>query len=58
MPNARDKLNAAAIHGVLIVAGVVALFVQSWLIFWLLVVVLLATSVMAGDIRPTSRHKK
>lgn len=58
MPNARNKLNASAIHGVLLVAGVVAFLGQSWPVFWLLVIVLLITSMMAGDIRPTGRHKK
>jgi len=51
MPTAKDKLNAASIRGVVLVAGVVALLLKSWSIFWLLVVILLLTSVMAGDIR-------
>ena len=51
MPNARHKLNASAIHGALLVAGVVALLFQSWAVFWLLVIVLLATAFMSGDIR-------
>ena len=37
MPNARNKLNASAVHGVLLVAGVVAFLGQSWPVFWLLV---------------------
>ena len=48
MPNARHKLNASAIHGVLLVAGVVALLFQSWAVFWLLVIVLLATALHVG----------
>ena len=51
MSTAKDKLNAASIRGVVLVAGVVALLLKSWSIFWLLVAILLLTSVMAGDIR-------
>lgn len=58
MSNARNKLNAAAIHGVLITAGSIALITQSWLVFSGLVIVLLATSTMSGDIRPRSSRKK
>ena len=57
MPNARHKLNAATIHGILIVAGIVAILVQSWLCFWVLVAVLLGTSLMSGDIRPQPPRK-
>ena len=51
MSNAKDKLNAASIRGVVLFAGVVAVLLKSWSIFWLLVAILLATSVIAGDIR-------
>ncbi|WP_296455804.1 hypothetical protein [Rubinisphaera sp.] len=57
MPNARHKLNAASIHGILIVAGTVAFFVQSWPFFWVLVAILLGTSYMSGEIRPQSPRK-
>lgn len=56
MPNARHKLNAASIHGVLIVAGTVAFFVQSWPFFWFLFAILLGTSCLSGDIRFTRRR--
>lgn len=56
--NARHKLNASAIHGVLLIAGVIAFLGQSWSVFWLLVIALLATSVMSGDIRPTGHRRK
>ncbi len=51
MSNAKDKLNAASIRGIVLVAGVIALLLKSWSVFWLLVAILLATSAMAGDIR-------
>ncbi len=51
MPNARNKLNAGVIHGVLLVAGVIAFAGQSWPVFWFLVAILTATSFMAGDLR-------
>lgn len=59
MPNARNKLNAAAIHGVLLIAGAIAYFSQSWLVFWLVVVALVATSFLSGDLRlpPRSGRK-
>ena len=57
MSNARDKLNAASIRGVILVAGVVALLLKSWSIFWLLVAILLLTSVMAGDIRLNGKRQ-
>ncbi len=57
MPTARHKLNAASINGILIVAGIVAFFGQSWTVFWLLVAILLGTSLMSGDIRPQSPRK-
>ena len=55
MSNARNKLNAAAIRGVVLVAGLLALLIGSWPIFWLLVAVLLVTSIMDGDIRVRGR---
>ncbi|MCA9070342.1 MAG: hypothetical protein KDA84_15525 [Planctomycetaceae bacterium] len=58
MSNARNKLNAAAIHGVLFVAGAVALIAQSWPVFWLLVVILIGTSFLSGDLRGRNRSGK
>ena len=40
-----------------LVAGLVALLCQSWQIFWILVAVLLVTSVLAGDIRLGSHRR-
>jgi len=57
MVNARHKLNAASVRGVILVAGLVALLCQSWQIFWILAAVLLVTSALAGDIRFRSRRR-
>ncbi|QDT66658.1 hypothetical protein [Calycomorphotria hydatis] len=57
MPNARHKLNAAAINGVLLVAGLIALLTQSWQIFILLLFLLLVTSTVSGSIRPWRTRK-
>ena len=48
---AKNKLNASYINGVLIVAGVIAFVTQSWTVFAVAMVALLATSFLAGDIR-------
>ena len=55
MSNARRKLNAASIHGVLLVAGLIAAIAQSWLVFGLVAVVLIITASHAGDLRGKRR---
>lgn len=57
MSLARNKLNAASIRDVVLVAGLVALLCQSWQIVWILVAVLLVPSVLVGDIRLGSRRR-
>lgn len=57
MTNARHKLNAAVIHGVMLFAGLIAAIAQSWTVFILIVVVLLATSVLAGDMRIKAKRR-
>ena len=49
---ARQKLNAVAIQGCLIVSGIIGLVCQSWLIFLIISVVLIGSSLAAGEIRP------
>ena len=49
---ARQKLNAVAIQGCLIVSGIIGLVCQSWLIFLITSVVLIGSSLAGGDIRP------
>ena len=49
---ARQKLNAVAIQGCLIVSGIIGLVCQSWLIFLIASVVLIGASLAAGDFRP------
>jgi hypothetical protein len=53
---ARNRLNAAAINGVLFIAGLVALLTGSWIVFGVIAVALIATSLHAGDIRLRSRR--
>jgi hypothetical protein len=48
---ARQRLNAAAVHGVLLIAGLVALLSGSWTAFAIIAVALIATSLHSGDIR-------
>jgi hypothetical protein len=52
---ARHRLNAAAINGVLLVAGLVALLTGSWIVFAVIAIALVATALHAGDIRLRSR---
>jgi hypothetical protein len=48
---ARHKLNAATFNGILIVAGLAALLLQSWKAFVLVAIVLAVSAWSAGDIR-------
>jgi hypothetical protein len=49
---ARQKLNAVAIQGCLILSGIIGLVCQSWLIFLITSMVLIGASLAGGDIRP------
>jgi hypothetical protein len=51
LSSARHKLNAAYIHGSLIIAGLIGAIGQSWNVFILVAAVLTATSVLGGEIR-------
>ena len=51
MPSARHKLNAAYIHGSLLIAGLIGATTESWNVFILTASVLTATSVLSGEIR-------
>ena len=57
MTNARRKLNAAAFHGVLFIAGLIAAFAGSWTVFWVLAVALMLSAIHAGDVRLNGRGK-
>jgi hypothetical protein len=57
MTNARRKLNAASFHGVLLVAGLIAVISGSWTVFWVLAVLLTLSAIHAGDVRPTGHRK-
>lgn len=49
---ARQKLNQNAIHGCLIVGGLIGLASQSWLVLFIATAVLLGCSLHGGEIRP------
>jgi hypothetical protein len=51
LSSARNKLNAACIHGSLIIAGLLGAIGESWKVFILVAAVLTATSVLGGEIR-------
>jgi integral membrane sensor domain MASE1 len=54
--SARHKLNAASIRGILLIAGFLAAMAGSWPLFWVLLVVLLASAIHSGDIRLEPRR--
>jgi hypothetical protein len=56
MTNARQKLNSAALHGIVLMAGLIAFLAESWIIFWLLALILLISALHAGDIRLKNRR--
>ncbi len=49
---ARTKLNQAYFNGSLIIAAMVGLVAQSWLLFFLALAVLLASNLYLQEIRP------
>lgn len=53
---ARQKLNQASINGSFLIAGVLGVLYGSWTLFVVVFVLLVATGVMGGDIRPTPRR--
>ena len=52
---ARNKLNAAHMNGILIIAGLTGLLTGSWLVFVIGLVILVILGVHSGGIRPTKR---
>ena len=50
----RQKINAAYLNGSLIIAAIIGLSTQSWWIFIASLLVILATSLYTGGIRPKS----
>ena len=51
LSTARHKLNAACLHGSLVIAGLAGAIANSWNVFVLVACVLTATSVLSGEIR-------
>jgi hypothetical protein len=49
---ARNKLNASYANGALLIAGAIGVLAGSWPIFAITLGCVLATSFIAGDIRP------
>ena len=55
---AREKLNSAAIQGVLALAALIALIFQSWPMFWLAAAVMVGAAIYSGDIRLSKRGRR
>lgn len=56
MVTARDKLNGASLNGALIVAALLAALTGSWNVFFLALLALVFSAVLAGDIRRPRLH--
>ena len=58
--NAREKLNATVVGGCLAVAALLGLILESWVAFWLTLLVAIAACHQAGGLRPRpeARHPK
>ena len=54
---ARTKLNRAFANGALLIASVCGFLSQSWIVFWIAVVMLLLLSICSGEIR-MANHKR
>jgi len=54
---ARQKLNTVAAGSILVIAGVVGLVFQSWLVFFVVGGLLTLAAVGNGDIRPGPRGR-
>jgi hypothetical protein len=54
--SARHKLNSAAIGAAIIVAAIAGAACESWTVFLIATVVLIAMGLHAGDIRPDKRR--
>jgi hypothetical protein len=48
---ARSKLNVATVYGCLLVAAIAGVAMESWLVFWLVAIVLIAGEWYTGAIR-------
>jgi hypothetical protein len=56
--SARTKLNAAFINGAILLAAVVGRILQSWSVFFFALIVFLAVSLYAGEIRPNRTYRR
>jgi hypothetical protein len=52
MGNARTKLNVAYFNGCLVVAAVIGVALESWIVFLATLAVTIGYGVYGGDIRP------
>lgn len=57
MGNARHKLNIAYVNGCLFVSALFGLTAQSWLVFWITLLFMVACGIYGGEIRPTATRR-
>ena len=53
---ARSKLNVAYVYAAVIIAALIGGVCQSWAVFFVAATLLVAGSIVAGEIRPTPRR--
>jgi hypothetical protein len=53
--NAREKLNVAHFAGAVIIAGIAASVIGSWIVFWIVLILLIAIQLDQGDIRAAKK---
>ncbi len=56
--SARTKLNVAFINGAVLLAAVAGGLMESWSVFFIALVVLVAISIFAGEIRPSRSNRR
>jgi hypothetical protein len=55
---AREKLNQAYLNGALAFAAVVGAVTQSWTVFWIAAIIVVASNLHSGGIRLHGRRSK
>jgi hypothetical protein len=57
VPNARQKLNGAAVNGAVMLGVLAGWLTGSWIVFFVTTLFVLAGSMQQGTIRPHSRRR-
>ena len=60
MATARNKLNESYFMASIVISAFLGLVFQSWWVFWIAIIVLIAGSLHSGEIRlnPSPQHRR